>query len=83
MSVTYRAIGVIHSPFARLEEMPVQPMGEAAGPGRVEVFPEFSSGLKDLAGFSHVILLYHLHEAKPDALTVTPFPQPVLSLRAL
>ena len=73
MIVTYRPIGVIHSPFARLEEMPVQPSGEVAGPGRVEVFPEFSSGLKDLAGFSHVILLYHLHRVRRADLIVTPF----------
>jgi tRNA-Thr(GGU) m(6)t(6)A37 methyltransferase TsaA len=74
MSVTFRYIGVIHSPFTRLEEMPVQPAGEAAGPGTVEVFSEFASGLKDLAGFSHVILIYHLHQAGRADLTVTPFP---------
>jgi len=86
MIVTYRPIGVIHSPFTRLEEMPVQPTSEAAGPGRVEVLPEFSPGLKDLAGFSHVILLYHLHQVRRTDLTVTPFfdsePRGVFATRA-
>ena len=30
-------------------------------------------GLKDLDGFSHLILLYHFHMAHGSALTVTPF----------
>jgi tRNA-Thr(GGU) m(6)t(6)A37 methyltransferase TsaA len=39
----------------------------------VEVFPQFSEGLKDLAGFSHIYLIFHLHEAHFSSLTVTPF----------
>jgi tRNA-Thr(GGU) m(6)t(6)A37 methyltransferase TsaA len=73
MDVTYRPIGVIHSPFVDLKGMPIQPAGQAAAPGRAEVFPEFGEGLKDLDGFSHVILLYHLHEVRRAALTVKPF----------
>ena len=38
-----------------------------------EVVAPFVEGLKDLDGFSHVILLYHLHAARSPALTVTPF----------
>jgi tRNA-Thr(GGU) m(6)t(6)A37 methyltransferase TsaA len=35
--------------------------------------PELAAGLKDLEGFSHVILLYHLHKVRRVDLTVTPF----------
>jgi tRNA-Thr(GGU) m(6)t(6)A37 methyltransferase TsaA len=73
MDVTYRPIGVIHSPFVDLKGMPIQPTGRAASPGTAEVFPEFVEGLRDLDGFSHIILLYHLHEARSVALTVKPF----------
>ena len=73
MQVTYRAIGIIHSPFSDLKAMPIQPTGEASAPGTVEIFPEFVPGLKDLEGFSHVILVYHLHEVHRADLTVTPF----------
>ena len=73
MDITYRPIGVIHSPFTDLREMPIQPTGEASAPGSADVFPEFAEGLKHLEGFSHVILIYHLHGAGKANLTVTPF----------
>ena len=73
MNITYHPIGVIHSPFVDTRGMPIQPTGESSAPGRAEVFPEFAEGLKDLNGFSHLILLYHLHEVRRVALTVTPF----------
>lgn len=86
MKVTYTPIGVIHSPFTRLEDMPIQPASDVSAPGVVEIFPEFSAGLKDLAGFSHVYLLYHLHKARQPRLTVTPFldrePHGVFATRA-
>ena len=66
MEITYWPIGVIHSPFTDLSEMPIQPTGEASAPGTAEIFPEFIEGLKDLDGFSHVILIYHLHSPKPE-----------------
>jgi tRNA-Thr(GGU) m(6)t(6)A37 methyltransferase TsaA len=73
MQVTYEPIGVIHSPFQTLEEMPIQPTSEASLPGVVEIYPQFTEGLQDLAGFSHIYLIYHLHQAAPVRLTVTPF----------
>lgn len=41
--------------------MPVPPAGASGIQGTVEVFPEYREGLKELKGFSHVILLYHFH----------------------
>jgi tRNA-Thr(GGU) m(6)t(6)A37 methyltransferase TsaA len=73
MKVTYRPIGIIHSPFADPKGMPIQPTGRAGAPGVAEVFPEFADGLKDLDGFSHVILLFHLHRVGKASLTVIPF----------
>ena len=86
MEIRYRPIGVIHSPFTDIREMPIQPTGEARAPGTGEVFPEFAEGLRDLGGFSHVILVYHLHEVRRTDLTVTPFlgsePHGVFATRA-
>jgi tRNA-Thr(GGU) m(6)t(6)A37 methyltransferase TsaA len=73
MEIRYRPIGIIHSPFTVLEEMPIQPTSEASAPGRVDVDPTFAEGLKDLEGFSHVILLYHLHRVRRTDLQVVPF----------
>jgi tRNA-Thr(GGU) m(6)t(6)A37 methyltransferase TsaA len=72
-TITYRPIGIIHSPFVASEGMPIQPTGEDSAPGVAEVFPEFADGLEDLDGFSHVILLYHLHQVRRASLTVIPF----------
>jgi tRNA-Thr(GGU) m(6)t(6)A37 methyltransferase TsaA len=41
--------------------------------GTVEVFDEFRAGLKDLDGFSHIILLYVFHRSKGYNLQVIPF----------
>ncbi len=53
--------------------MPVQPAGAAGAEGVVEVFPAFRAGLKDLDGFSHVMLLYAFHRSRGFRLDVVPF----------
>ena len=73
MNVVYKPIGVIHSPFIQLEEMPIQPTSDVSRPGTVEIYPEFVEGLRDLEGFSHIYLIYHLHKIHKSKLLVTPF----------
>jgi tRNA (adenine37-N6)-methyltransferase len=68
-----RPIGVIRSPFTETEGMPIQPCGAAGVKGTVEVLPEYGEGLRDLGGFSHVILLYLFDRSVGYALTVVPF----------
>lgn len=53
--------------------MPIQPASDVSGPGIVEIFAPFVEGLKDLDGFSHLLLLCHLYEVRSTSLTVTPF----------
>jgi tRNA-Thr(GGU) m(6)t(6)A37 methyltransferase TsaA len=43
----------------------------------VEVLPEYTAGLRDLDGFSHIFLVYHFHLAGPAQLLVRPFLQDV------
>jgi len=66
--------------------MPIQPAGADGVRGTVEVFEEFCDGLKDLDGFSHVILLYHFHRSRGFKLHVVPFmdsqPRGLFSTRA-
>jgi tRNA (adenine37-N6)-methyltransferase len=73
MMIEMRPIGIIHTPFTKPEGMPVQPAGAAGVKGTVEVFEEFQAGLKDLDGFSHVILLYFFHRSEGFDLDVIPF----------
>jgi len=73
MDVIYKPIGIIHTSFNSLDEMPIQPTSDASGPGVVEIFPEFADALRDLEGFSHIYLLYHFHKVRQSLLVVTPF----------
>ncbi|HSO61740.1 MAG TPA: tRNA (N6-threonylcarbamoyladenosine(37)-N6)-methyltransferase TrmO [Desulfobacterales bacterium] len=73
MTILLKPIGVIHSPFTETKSMPIQPVSENSAAGRIEVFPEFAAGLKDLEGFSHILLLYHFHRSQTWSLLVTPF----------
>jgi tRNA-Thr(GGU) m(6)t(6)A37 methyltransferase TsaA len=86
MEIIYHPIGLIRTPFKRLEQMPIQPTGSQGKPGVAEIHPEYLEGLKDLAGFSHLILIYHLHRVERVDLTVTPFldeePHGVFATRA-
>lgn len=71
--VQYEPIGVIHSEHAKAEETPIQPAFSRGCKGTAEVFPQFEEGLRDIEGFSHLIMLYHLHLAREVSLVVTPF----------
>ena len=71
--IEFKPIGVIHTPFESLQGIPIQPAGALSVPGTVDVFPEYAEGLRDVDGFSHVILLYHFHQAADARLVVTPF----------
>ena len=73
MTIEFEPIGVIHTPFTELEGMPIQPAGAAGVRGTVEVFAPYRAGLKDLDGFSHIILLYHFHHSQGFELHVVPF----------
>lgn len=71
--ITYQPIGIIHSPFQDITGMPIQPAGAKGIEGTIALSEEFIEGLKDLSGFSHIILIYHFHKSEGYALSVTPF----------
>jgi len=56
-------IGIIHTPFEKKEECPIQPLYALDAVGRVEVFEKYAPGLKDIEGFSHIYLIYHFDRA--------------------
>ena len=71
--IELRPIGIIHTPFTEPKGMPVQPKGAAGVRGTIEIFQEYRAGLKDLDGFSHIILLFHLHRSRGFKLHVVPY----------
>jgi tRNA-Thr(GGU) m(6)t(6)A37 methyltransferase TsaA len=84
--ITFTPIGVVHSPFRDPRNMPIQPVGARGVRGTIELDPAYAAGLKDLEGFSRIILLYHFHRSEGYALEVVPFldttPHGVFATRA-
>ena len=71
--IVYKPIGVVFSPFEKPQDVPIQSAAAKGVTGNIEVNKEYTDGLKDLDGFSHIILLYHFHFAKASSLQVKPF----------
>jgi len=70
--IVIHPIGVIHSPYKKREDIPCQGY-KYKTEGTVELFPDYLQGLKDVDGFSHLILVYYFHEAKQAKLIAKPF----------
>jgi tRNA-Thr(GGU) m(6)t(6)A37 methyltransferase TsaA len=73
MSISFKSIGTIHTPFKTKEGMPIQSKAATGIKGQIMLEEEFVLGLKDLDGFSHIILLYYFHQSDGYALQTTPF----------
>ncbi len=72
--LSYEPIGMIRTSFESPDGMPIQPVGDAAVEGTVELKEAYADGLKDLDGFTHCILLYHFHASDDAAsMEVEPF----------
>lgn len=72
-NMTFSPIGVLHTPWVTITDCPRN--GRQPDPSPVclaEVLPAFREGLQGLEGVSHLILLYWLHQAKPQDLVFTP-----------
>ena len=71
--ITYQPIGTIHTPFQKAAGTPIQPAAGKGIQGKVAIRPDCQKGLQDLSGFSHIILLYHMHKAREFRLLTKPF----------
>jgi formylmethanofuran dehydrogenase subunit E len=83
--IVLKPIGIIKSPYKTRSEAPRQ--GRLVKTlGTVEIFPEFSAGLKDIERRTHIILLYWLDQAYRDLLVTPtpdgPAPRGVFSIRS-
>ena len=71
--LSLRPIGHLSTPFRTRAACPRNGRQlDPAPPCRAIVLPEFHPGLASLVGFSHLILLYFLHDAPEVALVFTP-----------
>jgi len=71
--ITYTPIGIVRSPFATLPGMPIQTVAAQGVAATVELDPSYAAGLRDIEGFSHLLIISHLHLMQGYALEVTPF----------
>lgn len=67
------SIGKIQTPYTSLEQMPIQPKGAKEITAFLNIKREYTKGLKDLEGFSHIYLIYHFHQTIRSELDVIPF----------
>ena len=72
-AVSFGYIGRLSTPFSSVEGMPIQAAGAECAVGKATIEPAYVEGLKDLEGFSHIILIYHLDRIEGYALEVLPF----------
>ena len=71
--ISYKPIGIIHSPFTEIDGIPIQPSAAKGIKGQIVIKKEYVDGLYDLDGFSHIYLLYHLHLSTSYNLRIKPF----------
>ncbi len=71
-----KPIGVVHSPFKKREDIKkAKEKGLSDfenSEGELEIFDEFEPGLKDIDGFSHLIILFAFHKARKRNLISHP-----------
>ncbi|MGQ9546367.1 MAG: tRNA (N6-threonylcarbamoyladenosine(37)-N6)-methyltransferase TrmO [Dehalococcoidia bacterium] len=72
-SLELKPIGVIHSPYKNRVAAPYQGY-RSEEVSQIEVFKDFEEGLKDIEGFSHIIIIYWFHKSRGYHLLVkTPW----------
>jgi tRNA-Thr(GGU) m(6)t(6)A37 methyltransferase TsaA len=73
MSIEMCPIGIIHSPFKTMADAPHQG-ANINNVAQIELYPEFEGGLKDIEGFSHILVIYVFDQSKGYKLNVlTPW----------
>lgn len=70
--IQYDPIGVVESPFSDPADVPRPATDPVEASGRVVFEEQYEPGLLGLEGFSHVLLVSHLHEADAVRLRVHP-----------
>lgn len=71
--IKVRPLGVIHTPYKEPEGMPIQGRFAKEIKGTITIFPEYVSALKDLDGFSHLILIYYFNRSRRAELSGRPY----------
>lgn len=85
--IEIKPIGVIYTPYRSVADgVPVQGRLHPGAEGIIEIFDEYRDACRDLGGFSHIFLLYHLHECTKARTITKPYmdtvPRGIFSTRS-
>jgi tRNA-Thr(GGU) m(6)t(6)A37 methyltransferase TsaA len=72
VAFSMRPIGHVSSPYKNLSEIPKGLGTKHAGEGSLDIRAEFKDGLKDIEGFSHLIVIWVFDRGKGYELIGTP-----------
>jgi tRNA-Thr(GGU) m(6)t(6)A37 methyltransferase TsaA len=74
--IRFRPIGTVRSPFKTREDIDprrnYRPNGFSDVRGEIEIDPAYAAGLKDIAGFSHLVVIFAFHKSGPGHLLARP-----------
>lgn len=65
-------IGHVRTPYTNTQQVPKGLGAKHEAEGTLEILPQFESGLNDIEGFSHLIVLWVFDRAEGFELTGTP-----------
>jgi tRNA-Thr(GGU) m(6)t(6)A37 methyltransferase TsaA len=76
MEFKLKSLGIVHSPFKKKEDIDSKKYADSGGfdsvYGELEIFKEFEDGLKDIEGFSHLVVLFAFHKSEEYRLHTKP-----------
>lgn len=73
VKIVLEPIGIIHSPYKQRSQAQFQGIF-SEDKFELEIYEKFIDGLKDIEGFSHIILIYYAHKSESFHLqTTTPW----------
>jgi tRNA-Thr(GGU) m(6)t(6)A37 methyltransferase TsaA len=82
----FAPIGILKTPYESKSGIPIQGVFDADSEGEAEIFEEYEDGLKDIEGFSHIIIIYVFHLSEGYDLICKPYMEDkfhgVFSIRA-
>jgi tRNA-Thr(GGU) m(6)t(6)A37 methyltransferase TsaA len=66
-------IGIIRTPYKEPKGIPIQGKFKRGIKGTIILNSKYQAGLKDIEGFSHLILIYYFNRSKKERLAGKPF----------
>lgn len=67
-----QAIGYVRSPYLDTAQIPKGLGAKHEAEGAIELNPEFEAGLKDIEGFSHLIVVWVFHQSEGCEMVFIP-----------